>query len=105
MISKFAGHCTAQGDRTHPGDNVVRHGGGWAHQSCIEANARHNEIIRRVQSAGLGLGVWGLPEGVDHTFTRREFVDKALKRGLITADEAEALRRAWTSVYDFALDD
>jgi diketogulonate reductase-like aldo/keto reductase len=64
-----------------------------------------SEIIQRVQAAALGLGCWGIPDGCEATFTRREFVDKALKRGLITADEAEALRRAWTSVYDFALDD
>jgi hypothetical protein len=64
-----------------------------------------NEIVQRVQAAGLGLGCWGIPDGCEATFTRREFVRKATERGLITEDEADALRRAWTSVYDFALDD
>jgi hypothetical protein len=63
------------------------------------------EIVQRVQSSGLYLGCWGTPEGAEATFTRREFVRKAQERGLITAEEASALRIAWAGCFDFALDD
>lgn len=63
------------------------------------------EIIDRVQATGLYLGCWGIPKDAEHTFTRGDFFEKAVARGLLTSDEQEFLRGQWATLWRWDLSD
>jgi len=94
MIAKFSGgRCAACNMKhIHQGDEIVSHFGGWATKACMEKADRLSKIESRIiedmrEKHKVALGVWGIPDDYQGTFTRGEFYKLALDKGACTQDE------------------
>lgn len=60
---------------------------------------------RMIERHNIGLGVFGLPEGVQPTWTRADFLKQAESKGEVDQREKALLLRYWRGILWRALDD
>lgn len=112
MKARFDGWCHLGHDRSHSysaGTEVDKAGGKWVPVACIEALRLILEAQKRVEDAAhaikLHCGVWDCPDGMQKTWSRAEFLNLAVERGVCSPEDETTLRRYWMSVWHRDLSD
>ena len=110
--AKYAGKCR-RCDRRYPvGTLIEKIGIDWYPvdcHGCAKQNKRL-EILQKLRTEllekhNVALGCWGIPEGAQYTFTRREWLETAKKHGIGTSEELRELGFYWAGLLDRDLSD
>lgn len=113
MKSRFGGWCKLH-DRSHSypeGTEIEKSDSGatWAPVACIVERRRLTDLVNKVEAAAaeknLYLGIFGFPAGGHGTFSRAEFLSRAVELGACSELDAMALQQFWRSILHRDLSD
>ena len=114
MKAKYNGKCRRCRSSFPAGTEIVKDGddGYWKPVNCpgcIEFDAvlaiEHRVEDTMLLKHRIALGCFGIPDGAQKTFTRRDFFDLAQEHGLLTENEHKRVFQANRLIWDRDLSD
>ena len=110
--AKYAGKCK-RCHRDFPAGTMIENDGVWwipvDCSGCAKDAARLDILLRLkkelLETSNIALGCWGIPEGSNYTFTRRQWLQAAIDNNVGTSEEHNQLRFYWAGLMDRDLSD